>query len=75
MSANELQRRLSDSIEYIRRQLETLTLQELSEMRTSPRDEEEFTVAWAFLHALEHTALHVGQIQITRQLWHQRQIA
>ena len=24
-------------------------------------------------HALEHTALHLGHIQITRQLWEQRQ--
>jgi hypothetical protein len=28
-------------------------------------------VAWALLHALEHTTLHLGQIQLTRQLWEQ----
>jgi hypothetical protein len=31
------------------------------------------TVAWAVLHAVDHTALHLGHIQITRQLWEQRQ--
>jgi hypothetical protein len=30
-------------------------------------------VAWALFHALEHTALHCGQIQIQRQLWEQTQ--
>lgn len=27
---------------------------------------------WALLHALAHTALHLGHAQITRQLWQQR---
>jgi len=26
-------------------------------------------VAWALAHALEHTALHLGHIQIGRELW------
>jgi ankyrin repeat protein len=29
-------------------------------------------VAWCLAHALEHTALHLGHMQITRQLWEQR---
>ena len=28
-----------------------------------------FTVRWCILHAIEHTALHLGHMQITRQLW------
>jgi len=28
-------------------------------------------VAWALLHALDHTAQHLGHMQITRQLWDQ----
>lgn len=27
-------------------------------------------VRWAILHAIEHTALHLGHMQITYQLWH-----
>jgi hypothetical protein len=30
------------------------------------------TRRWALLHALEHTALHVGHMQLTRQLWEAR---
>jgi len=26
-------------------------------------------VAWAILHALEHTGIHLGHIQVTQQLW------
>ncbi len=40
--------------------------------RTDPRDGREYTVAWALFHALEHTALHLGQMQLTRQLWEQQ---
>jgi hypothetical protein len=29
-------------------------------------------VGWALLHALEHTAIHLGHIQITQQLWDQK---
>lgn len=27
------------------------------------------TVRWAFLHVIDHTALHLGHMQITYQLW------
>jgi len=27
------------------------------------------TVRWAVLHVFEHTALHLGHMQLTRQLW------
>jgi hypothetical protein len=30
------------------------------------------TVGWAILHTVEHTALHLGHVQITAQLWHAR---
>ena len=32
-------------------------------------DAREFTVAWCLLHALEHSAVHLGHMQIVRQLW------
>ena len=62
---------LEQGIEYARNVLETFTVQELETTRVSARDGRTFTVAWALLHALEHTTLHLGQIQLTRQLWEQ----
>jgi uncharacterized damage-inducible protein DinB len=64
-----VRKRLDDSLVYARKTLEKLTLQDLEISRTSPRDGRGFTVAWALLHALEHATLHLGHIQITRQLW------
>jgi hypothetical protein len=31
------------------------------------------TGGWALLHALEHAYLHLGHIQLTCQMWRQRQ--
>jgi uncharacterized damage-inducible protein DinB len=56
-------------LDHSRTILESLTLSELETRRNAPRDDQEYTVAWAILHALEHTALHAGQIQLTHQLW------
>jgi uncharacterized damage-inducible protein DinB len=41
---------------------------ELSRYRSAPSPSEEVSVREALLHAVEHSALHLGQIQITRQL-------
>lgn len=51
--------------------LSRLSLAELNDKRlVSPGGREE-SLAWAVLHALEHSALHAGHIEITRQLWDQ----
>ncbi|HEY3473576.1 MAG TPA: DinB family protein, partial [Anaerolineales bacterium] len=68
-----LRKRLADSLEYARNALNKFTAQDLETKRVSARDGRSFTVAWALLHALEHTTLHLGQIQMTRQLWEQSQ--
>lgn len=47
---------------------------ELGKLVRVPGSSRAVTVAWAILHALEHTALHTGHIEITRQLWDHRQI-
>jgi len=57
---------------YARDGLEKLSLADLHLTRISPRNQKSFTAAWALMHALQHTALHAGQVQITRQLWEQR---
>ena len=66
-----LEKRLTDSLDFARSRLEKLTLQELEASRLSPRNGKTFTVAWSLMHALEHSTLHLGQIQLTRQLWEQ----
>ena len=66
-----LEKRVEDNLEYARGALEKLSLQDLETTRVRPSDGREFTVAWALLHALEHATSHLGQIQITRQLWEQ----
>jgi uncharacterized damage-inducible protein DinB len=53
--------------------LASLTLDDLNTLRRAPTDGQEYTVAWSLLHALEHAALHAGQIQLTRQWWLQQQ--
>lgn len=75
LSADELIQRLSENEAYIQKALETFTLQELDEKRISSRNGREVTVGWALCHALKHTALHLGHIQIMRQLWEQQQSA
>ena len=68
-----LKKRITDNLEYARNALEKMSLQDLESTRVRPSDGREFTVAWALLHALEHATSHLGQIQITRQLWEQKE--
>jgi len=65
-----LKKRLANNLEYARNVLDKMDIQDLETIRVSAGGRE-FTVAWALLHALEHASLHLGQIQITRQLWEQ----
>jgi uncharacterized damage-inducible protein DinB len=63
-----LNERLDQVLAHSKGVLSRLTLQDLDRVCTSPRDGHTFTVGWALLHALEHTAIHLGHIQVTRQL-------
>jgi len=74
-SASDLQARLDASLAYAQEALEKLDLPDLESTRTNPRDGKPVTVAAALLHPLEHTAIHLGHIQLTRQLWEERQRA
>jgi uncharacterized damage-inducible protein DinB len=69
LSASTLGQRLDISMEYARTRLSSMSMEDLADSRVSPRDSRQFTVSWALLHALEHTAIHLGHIQIIRQLW------
>ena len=73
LDAATLEKRLADTLVHTRGVLEELRLKDLETVRVSPRDGRRFTVAWSLAHALEHTAIHVGHIQITRQLWEQQE--
>ncbi len=72
LNAEALKVRLGKTLTHSREVLTTLTLEDLEKKRVSPRDGREFTVGWALTHALEHTALHVGHLQITQQWWKQQ---
>jgi uncharacterized damage-inducible protein DinB len=65
-----LKKRLDDNLEYARNVLSKFTLEDLNATRKAGGGET-VTVAWALLHALEHSTLHQGQIELTRQLWEQ----
>lgn len=59
--------RLDDSATLVREILETVTSEMLDQTRLYRG--EPVTVRWILTRVLTHTALHVGHIQITRQLW------
>lgn len=65
-----LKKRLANNLEYARSTLNKFTIQDLETMRVTASGRE-YTAGWALLHALDHATLHLGQIQITRQLWEQ----
>lgn len=67
-----LVKRLRDSEAYLKTVLESLSLVDLESTRRDPRDGSQTSVSWALLHALEHTAMHAGQILDLRQLYQDR---
>ncbi len=71
MAKDDLIQRLEDTEAYLRAAFEKLSLEDLVTERLHPR-EGTVSVAWALLHALDHVAIHLGQLNITTQLWHQR---
>ena len=71
VSKEDLILRLKATEDYIRATLEGLRLPDLEATRLHPRHGTQVSVSWALLHALEHTATHVGHIDLTVQLWRQ----
>ena len=69
LAGDQLAERLDRGLIYVTNAAESLRLTDLKEIRISPRDNRKYTVGWALAHALEHTALHLGHVQVTRQLW------
>lgn len=75
LSKVELKARFEAVETYVEAKFATLTLADLATVQpitNKMMDRDSATVGWALLHALEHTALHLGHAQMTRQLWQQR---
>jgi uncharacterized damage-inducible protein DinB len=69
----EMLRRLDAVIDYARDALPRLGLEDLAKERKDEDEDRMITCGWALLHALEHAYLHLGHIQLTCQIWRQRE--
>jgi uncharacterized damage-inducible protein DinB len=72
LTAEELKQRLTGADDFAREAFARFSLADLETVRKSPRNEKTFRLGWCLTHALEHSALHLGHIQLTRQLWDQK---
>jgi uncharacterized damage-inducible protein DinB len=68
LSAEVLKQRLKEVEAYLTAAFENMNLLDLEKPRKSRRNGRELSVTWALTHALEHTAIHLGHIQIMRQM-------
>lgn len=72
LQADELVSRLRQAEAVLRAAFDQLGLEDLEAERTDPRNGNSVRPAWALLHALDHTGVHTGQIQLMSQMWQQR---
>jgi uncharacterized damage-inducible protein DinB len=72
LNINELKALITGTDEIVQKVLMRIKLDDLDSKHINPRNQKTITTAWGILHALEHTAIHMGHVQITRQLWEQR---
>jgi uncharacterized damage-inducible protein DinB len=68
LTVDALSKQLDTALKYSREAFDRLTADQLGEIRKSPQGDREFTVAWIIAHVLRHTALHLGHMEVTRQL-------
>jgi uncharacterized damage-inducible protein DinB len=66
--AAELEQRLDAALATVSAAVKGLDVAELARVVTAPADGKQHTIGWCLLHALQHTALHVGHAQIMVQL-------
>ena len=71
VSSAEMLKHLDAVIDYAREALPRLSLDELDKARMD--EDGPVTCGWALLHGLEHAWLHLGHIQLTCQMWRQRE--
>lgn len=72
VSVEVLKAHLISADDFARQALARISISDLEVFRQSPRNGKSFTAGWCLAHALEHTALHTGHIQLMRQLWEQK---
>jgi hypothetical protein len=72
LGLEELKARVVSTEDFARQALTSLSIKDLETLRHSPRKDKTFSVGWCLAHALEHSAIHTGHIQLTRQLWDMR---
>jgi uncharacterized damage-inducible protein DinB len=64
---------LDDALAHSRTVLMNCSLSDLEQQYESPlHNGRTYRVAWSLLHNLEHVSIHLGHVQIMRQLWEQR---
>lgn len=67
LTTDELVKRMDDGLAYVSGMLEGLTSADLE--RTCKFRKGEATVEWVVIHAVKHTASHLGHIQVMRDMW------
>jgi hypothetical protein len=72
LTRQDLLHRVAETESYIQGAFEKMSLADLETERMNPRHGKMVGTAWAILHPLEHTAIHLGHIQVAVQLWQQR---
>ena len=72
VEAAALKQRITDLDAFEAAAFEKFRVRDLEAHKIAPRDGRNVTVAWALLHALEHTAVHIGHIEILTQQWKER---
>jgi uncharacterized damage-inducible protein DinB len=70
-SKSDLHDLLKETQEQVTAALDGLSMDALNDKQYSPLHKDYFLGRFALAHALEHTALHVGHMEITRELWEQ----
>ena len=68
MNSDELSAKITAATQYAESALQTLRIDDLPLEKSRTRDGKPVTVGWALLHALEHAAIHLGHIPVTRQI-------
>ena len=71
VSSAEMLHRLDAVLDYAHNALPSLDLANLDEERED--EDGKITCGWALLHALEHAYMHLGHLQLTCQIWRQKE--
>jgi hypothetical protein len=68
-----LVQKLDDVLAYTEKVLDKFTLDDLDKKIVSATSGNSFTISRSLLHSLEHTASHMGHMQVMRDIWDNRQ--